>query len=140
MIMPYLNFTGDCEAAFKLYAEVFGGTLQHMVKYGQMPENPAFPIAEEQKDKVMHAQLLLTEAGGVSGADAVWPVEQGGTVSIQAHMQSEAEARRVFEGLAEGGEVMSPLMPNPPPDDAGLSGMLRDRFGFTWVISAMRDA
>jgi hypothetical protein len=30
-----------------------------------------------QKNKIMHGHIMLTETGGISGADALWPVEKG---------------------------------------------------------------
>lgn len=139
MIMPYLSFDGTCEEAFRWYQEIFGGSIQHMSKYGDIPDNPAMPISEELKPKVMHAQLMLTESGGISGADAAGRPEPGNRVSIHAHLDSAAMAESVFCKLSEGGTVIGPLAANPPPDDSGVSGAVRDRFGFVWIISAMKD-
>lgn len=139
MIMPYLSFNGDCEEAFLWYAEIFNGDIQHMSKYGDIPENPNSPMSAEQKSKVMHAQLMLTENGGISGSDAMWSMEKGNTVSIHAHLQDEASAQKVFSALSEGGTVLGKLAANPPPDDSGVSGSVKDKYGFTWIISAMKS-
>jgi hypothetical protein len=32
--------------------------------------------------------------------------------------------------------AISVLSPNPPPHDNGISGTVKDRYGFTWVLSA----
>ncbi|GLC82993.1 VOC family protein [Lacrimispora brassicae] len=139
MIMPYLSFSGNCEEAFLWYAEIFGGKIQHMSKYGDIPENPNTPMSSQQKRKVMHAQLMLTENGSISGADALWPIESGGTVSIHAHLQNETLAQKVFSALSAGGVVLGELTTNPPPDDSGISGSVKDRYGFTWIISALKS-
>ena len=139
MIMPYINFSGNCEAAFKWYEEIFDGKIMHLVKYGDMPDNPEMPMTREQKDQVMHAQLMLTESGGISGADAMWLVEKGSMVNIQAHCSTAALAERIFAALAEDGAVLSALISNPPPDDDGISGMVKDKFDITWIISALKD-
>lgn len=139
MVMPYLHFDGNCEEAFLWYAEVFGGYIQHMAKYGDIPEDPAAPMDAAQKRKVMHAQVMLGVNGGLSGADALWPVETSGAVSIHAHLEEEALARKVFVMLSEGGSILGELAANPPPDDSGISGSVRDRYGFTWIISAMKE-
>jgi len=140
MIMPYLSFGGDCEEAFLWYKEIFGGEIQHISKYGDIPENPDAPMNDEQKSKVMHAQLMLTEAGGISGADALWPIEKGGAVAIHAHLSNEATARKVFSALSENGTVLGELATNPPPDDSGISGSVKDKYGFTWIISALKSS
>jgi len=136
--MPYLNFDGNCEEAFLWYEKVFDGKIQHLSKYGDIPDNPNAPMSDEQKKKVMHAQLMLTESGGISGADAVWPIEKGGSIAIQAHLSSEALAQKVFLALSDGGAVLGELATNPPPDDSGVSGSVKDRYGFIWIISAMK--
>lgn len=138
MIMPYLCFNGDCEQAFLWYAEIFNGKIQHISKYGDIPESSDMFMSAEQKSKVMHAQLMLTGNGGISGADAMWPLEKGCNVSIHVHLQDEALTQKVFSALSEGGVVLSELTTNPPPDDSGISGSVKDRYGFIWIISAMK--
>lgn len=138
MIMPYLSFEGDCEQAFNWYVEIFGGKILHMAKYGDMPDNPALPLTDEQKRKVMHAHIILTQSGGISGADALWEVEKGSSVSIQALVENEELAKNVFEQLSKDGTIVSKLSSNPPPDDNSISGCVKDKFGFTWIISAMK--
>ncbi|KAA6326930.1 hypothetical protein EZS27_024031 [termite gut metagenome] len=139
MIMPYINFDGDCEEAFLWYAKIFNGKIEHMAKYGDIPENSNSPMTVEQKRKVMHAQLMLTETGGISGADAILPIEKGGVISIHAHLTSEALAQKVFSALSEGGTVLGALATNPPPDDSGVSGSVKDKHGITWIISALKS-
>lgn len=139
MIMPYLSFDGNCEQAFLWYAEIFNGIIQHMSKYGDIPENPDTPMSAEQKNKVMHAQLMLTTNGGISGADTILPVEKGNTVSIHAHLEDETSAQKAFLSLSEDGIIISELTTNPPPDNNGISGCVKDRYGFTWIISALKS-
>lgn len=139
MIMPYLNFNGDCEEAFLWYEKIFEGKIQHLSRYGDIPDNANAPMSDEQKKKVMHAQLMLTESGGISGADAVWPIEKGGAISIHAHLPSEELAHKAFHALSDGGTVLGALATNPPPDDNGVSGSVKDRYGFIWIISALKD-
>ena len=139
MIMPYISFDGNCEEAFLWYAEIFGGRIEHMSKYGDIPENPAEPMPNEIKNKVMHAELMLTETGGISGGDAMQPNLKGNAISIHAHLSSEEQARKVFSTLLTDGSVLGELATNPPPDDNGISGCVQDKYGITWIISAMKS-
>lgn len=136
MIMPYLNFNGNCEEAFLLYQKAFGGAEPMLARYSDAPESAYPDMKQEWKHKIMHGQLMLTESGGISGADAIWPIEQGSAVNIHAHCNSMEEAQNAFTILAEEGKVISSLEKNPPPHDAGVSGMVKDKYGFSWVISA----
>lgn len=139
MLMPYLQFSGDCEEAFAFYLEAFGGGTSHLVRYSDAPKAFQDTLPAEQRNKIMHGQIGLGEYGHLSGADAIWPFEKGSAISIHVHMPSEAAAKAVYAKMAEGGEVLSELLPNSPPDDDGVSGMVKDKFGFVWLFSAMRD-
>lgn len=136
MIMPYLSFTGDCEEAFLLYQRALGGQDPLLARYGDAPPEAYPDLDESMKNKVMHGHIMLTETGGISGADALWPVEKGSNVSIHVFCTSPDHARQAFAVLAEEGQILGEIAQNPPPHDDSLSGMVKDKFGFTWVLSA----
>lgn len=136
MIMPYLNFSGDCEEAFRLYQRAFDGQEPLLARYGDAPDSAYPDMDEKQKAKIMHGHVMLTETGGVSGADAIWPFEKGSAVNIHVYCVSLDAAKKAFDVLAEEGAVIGELAPNPPPHDNGVSGMVKDKFGFVWVLSA----
>ena len=136
MIMPYLNFDGNCEEAFKLYQRAFSGQEPLLARYSDAPESTYPDMDAEQRNKVMHGQIMLTETGGVSGADAIWPFEKGSSIHIHVFCTSEESAKKAFDVLAEDGEILGSLAKNPPPHDNGISGMVKDKYGFAWVISA----
>lgn len=139
MLMPYIRFNGDCEEAFLWYARIFGGEIKHLAKYGDIPENPDMPMSDELKRKVMHAQIVLLNLGEMSGADSLETVSKSGNISIQAHMPKEDLARKIFSELAVGGNVLGELATNPPPDDSGISGCVEDKYGVTWIVSAVKS-
>ncbi len=94
MIMPYLNFTGDCEAAFRLYQRAFDGGEPMLARYDDAPESAYPDMDKAQKNKIMHGQVMLTETGGVSGADAIWPVEKGSAIHIHVICASADKAQK----------------------------------------------
>lgn len=138
MVFPYLLFEGNCEEAFRWYEKVFGGRIQHMPHYSDVPESANMRLSCAQKKMVMHAQMSLTETGGISGADSFEPVTRGNAVSVQVHYDKSDDAIRVFAALKEGGSVICEMMPNPPPDHESLSGMVTDKYGVTWVLSCSK--
>jgi PhnB protein len=139
MIMPYLNFSGECEEAFRLYQRAFDGQEPMLARYSDAPESAYPDMDKAQKNKIMHGQIMLTEAGGISGADAIWPVEKGSAISNHVFCTSVETARKAFNTLAEDGKAVSELAPNPPPHDNGISGMVKDKYGFSWVLSAQME-
>ncbi len=136
MLMPYLNFTGSCEEAFLFYQCVFGGQAPVLARYSDAPKSAYPDMDDAQRQKIMHGHIMLTETGGVSGADAIWPVEKGSAIHIHVYCASVEKAQKAFDILAEGGSIAEPLQSNPPPHDNGVSGMLKDKYGFNGVLSA----
>jgi PhnB protein len=84
------------------------------------------------KDKVMHACLRFGESV-IMGADSPPPhhqAPQGFAVAI--HVKKPADADRIFDALAEGGEITMPLSAT---FWAKRFGMFTDRYGVPWMIN-----
>ncbi|MDB1749529.1 hypothetical protein PMV51_09840 [Enterococcus avium] len=47
-------------------------------------------------------------------------------------------ARHIFSELSNEGTVVAAIASNPPPDDSSISGCVKDKYGVTWIISAMK--
>ena len=59
-------------------------------------------------------------------------------VLIHAHLQNEILAHKVFSDLSDGGIVLEELETNLTPDDNGICGSVKDKFGITWIVSAIK--
>jgi PhnB protein len=46
----------------------------------------------------------------------------------------------LVSALSDGGVVLGELKTNPPPDDSGISGSVKDKYGFTWIVSAIKSS
>ncbi|WP_158375340.1 VOC family protein [Cellulosimicrobium cellulans] len=128
MITPYLTFNGQCEEAFELYQRAFDAPAAEIARYGD--------AVQPQQARVMHAYLQLTETGAITGADTSQPIPSGSAVSLHAHCSTFESARTALSVLSEGSANATQLVLNPPPHDDGVSAMVTDRFGITWVLSA----
>ncbi len=129
-INPYLFFSGDCAEAFAHYHEVLGGTLDIMT-HADLPEG-AEPMPGAEPHHVMHAALVLDDATLLGSDD---PTGDGGPklgVGVAYIAPDDTTTERVFEGLADGGEVQ---MPPAPTFWTTSFGACRDRFGVSWMIS-----
>jgi PhnB protein len=126
---PYIHFQGNCRAAMEAYQQVFGGELEVM-GYADMPDAPP---ELRVSPLVMHSTLRL---GGRSLMASDFPPGEGGdpqaAVSISHEAGTDAEARRIFAALADGGAVIMPFQPTFFSDGFG---MVKDRFGTHWMIS-----
>ncbi|PLS07178.1 VOC family protein [Neobacillus cucumis] len=132
MITPYLMFNRECDEAFKMYQKAFDGEMVAIQKYGDMPPNPEFPVAENDKNLVLHAQLKLTESGMIYGSDGQRNYEGSPKVTISVELDSEEKALNAWEILKEGGSVYMELQPT---FFAKLHGSVQDKYGVTWMFT-----
>lgn len=134
MIKPYLMFNRECDEAFKLYQKAFNGEMVSIQKYGDMPPNPQFPVAESDKSLVLHAELKLTESGTIMGSDGNREFQTGDRVSISVELDSEELAKNAWNILKDGGAVHMELQPT---FFAKLHGSVKDKYGVTWMFTVM---
>jgi PhnB protein len=130
---PYLTFNGNCRDAFTRYKEIFGGELV-LLRMGDMPPDAGPPPDDSTSEMIMHAaltngdELLMGSDDPSGGFD--------GTVSgmsVNYSLADAGEAKRVFDALADGGEVQLPL---GETFFSPAFGMCKDRFGTPWMIMA----
>ena len=127
---PYVNFDGQCRAAFDAYAAILGGRITIAMTYADAPMETHCP--EELKGRIMHTCLV---AGDVvlMGSDFAGPGYEGQKgFSVSLHPADPAEADRIYAALAEGGAVRMPIQET---FWAHRFGMLIDRFGTPWIVS-----
>jgi PhnB protein len=126
----YLNFKGQCEAAFKFYEQCLGGQIGGIFRYAGSPMADQVPA--DWQDKVMHGSM--TVGGQVLMGGDVMPdrFEEPKGFSLSLQIQGTAEAERIFHGLAKDGKVMMPL---EKTFWAERFGVVVDRFGIPWLIN-----
>ena len=129
-LSPYLNFNGQCAAAFRFYEQCLGGKIVMMQTHGETPAKDHVP--PDWHDKVIHARLVVGDKVlmGSDAPPARYAAPRGMNVSIS--VASPADAKRVFNALAENGRVTMPF------DQTFWSpgfGMVVDRFGIPWMVN-----
>jgi PhnB protein len=129
MFHPYLFFSdGRCREAFTRYQEIFGGRLDVMTN-ADVPDGEGMPDAEPTM--VMHAALVDGDAILLGSDD---PTGDGGPrvgSSVSYTAADLTAGARVFDALAEGGEVTLPF--GETFWSKGF-GMCTDRFGVPWMV------
>ncbi len=135
-INTYLTFNGNCEEAFNFYKSVFGGEFSYISKFKDMPEDSKFPIAESDKENVMHISLPISKEAILMGSDTSGELtnkfNQGNNFSISLNTDNKNEADRLFNKLSEDGIVIMPM--NKTFWDSYF-GMFTDKFGIQWMVS-----
>jgi PhnB protein len=134
LVHVYLNFPGTTDEAFKLYESVFGTKTIMRQTFGETAFMKGVP--EAGKDKVVHAQLPITETVHLMASDAVPgfgpPLKVGNNFHVSIVARDKAEADRAFAALSAGGKVNMPLANAPW---GPYFGMCEDRFGVQWMVS-----
>jgi PhnB protein len=127
----YLFFERSCAEAMRFYAKALGGKIEAIMTGADAPPSEHMPA--EHKDLVMHASILLGDRR-LMASDWMHPSPYPGMhgFSVTLGYRTVAEARRIFEVLAEGGEV---TLPFGKTFWAEGFGMLVDRFGTNWMVS-----
>ncbi|MBA3743493.1 VOC family protein [Sporichthya sp.] len=129
----YLFFSGTCREAFARYQEIFGGELVLL----PMSEMPAADQAEcnlpaGSEGLIMHAALKIGDELLMASDD---PTGDGGPktgIAVSYTAPDVGEAKRVFDALAEGGEVTMALSES---FFSPAFGTCTDRFGVPWMVN-----
>ncbi|MEO5765205.1 MAG: VOC family protein [Casimicrobiaceae bacterium] len=128
---PYLFFDGNCAEAMRFYERTLGGKIEMMMTHAESPEPDPSP---EMKDRIMHARLVFGDRERVLMASdwmAGQPYDKMKGFSLSFNCATAADAKRVFDAMAQGGEVRMPLQKT---FWAESFGMLVDKFGTPWMI------
>jgi len=133
VINPYLSFQNNCEEAFAFYKSVFGGEFSMLMRFKDMhgPDE----MSGDDGNKIMHVALPIggdTILMGSDTPDFMGKVVVGTHLGIAISPASEEEARRLYNGLAEGGQVGMPLDFAPW---GALYGDLTDKYGVHWSVN-----
>src|SRR5258706_2580260 len=133
--VPYLQFSGNCEEAFKFYEKSLAGKITAMVKHAGTPAEEH--VSPAWRDKIIHARMSVgdTELMGVDMAPENYTVPTGFTLSIQ--VKTPAEADRAFHAPAAKGKVRMALQQT---FFSPRYGSLIDRFGIPWMVVCEQSA
>ncbi len=137
-VSTYLNFVRNTEEAFNFYKSVFGtefdGDIDHFSEVPPQEGQP--PVAEEDKNLVMHVALPILGGHVLMGTDAPesmgFKVNPGNNVYINLEPDTRAETDTLFKALSEGGKVEMQLQEMFWGD---YFGSCTDKFGVQWMFN-----
>ncbi len=133
-VNAYLNFNGNCEAAFTFYKNVFEKEFEYIGRFKDAPSE--VELTEEEGNKIMHVTLRISDATVLMGSDCdekFSPLATfGNNISISIKTDSEEEANDLFNKLSDGGKVTMPL---DKTFWGAYFGMFIDKFGINWMVN-----
>ena len=134
-VQPYLFFEGRAEEAIEFYKQALGAKVEMLMRYKDGPPgwaratDPAQGKARRRQGDARGFRIGDTQVMASDGYCAGKPSFQGFSLSVTA--RDEAEAKRRFAALAEGGQVQQPLIKT---FFSPAFGMVADRFGVSWMV------
>lgn len=138
-VSTYLNFTRNTEEAFNYYKSIFGGEFYggKITRFGDIPESPENPpMAEEDKNLVMHVELRILDCHTLMGTDAPesmgFKVNFGNNSHINLQPDTREETKQLFDKLSAGGNVTMDLQDMFWGD---YFGSCTDKFGVQWMFN-----
>lgn len=138
-VSTYLNFSRNTEEVFNFYKSIFGGEFSGggIARMGDIqPAEGMPPIAEEDKNLVMHIELPILGGHVLMGTDAPesmgFHVNFGNNIYINLEPDTKAETKRLFDALAFGGIITMELQ---DMFWGAYYGSCTDKFGVQWMFN-----
>jgi PhnB protein len=134
-VQPYVFFDGRCEEALEFYSAKIGAQVKEKMRFSEAPPTPEMEGCGEMppgsENNIMHASFQLGDStvmvsDGMGGGQ---PKFEG--FSLAYSLKSDEEAKRIFDALAEEGQIQMPL---GPTFWTSSFGMVADKFGVSWMV------
>jgi PhnB protein len=130
-VQAYITFGGRCEEALEFYKKSLGAEVTSLLRWKESPDQ-AMKGPPGYEEKIMNAGFRIgdTHLMADDGMGEKTPEFKGMTLAIE--VADDAEAKRIFTALGDGGSVTMPLMKT---FWTSSFGMLADKFGVPWMVN-----
>jgi PhnB protein len=129
----FLNFGGNCEAAFRFYEQHLGGKITMLMRRSEQPEQPVTWPGWE--NSIQYAYMDLGETQLMASDVPPERFQPMRSVYLSLTVEGADEAERIWALLSAGGQI---FMPMEETFFATRFGQLRDKFGTSWMIVALK--
>ena len=130
-VQAYINFGGRCEEALAFYKASIGAEVSNLMRWKESPD-PMMKAPAGYGEKIMNVTFKIgsTTLMADDGMGSEKIEYKGFTLAIE--VADDAEAKRVFVALGEGGNVQMALAKT---FWTSSFGMLTDKFGVPWMVN-----
>ncbi len=129
---PYLNFNGNTKEAMMLYKEAFDAGEPDIMLYKDIPPSEEYPITDETKDLVMHAEMKIKDTWFMFSDAPGMESNFGNSLTLLYSSKDLDEMKKAFKVLREGGRVKMELQKTFWSKSYGY---LVDKFGVGWQFN-----
>lgn len=132
MIIPFMNFHGQCEEAVLYYQNIFKFKDPFFLKFAMAPSVP-FTIPADYEDKIMFTEFTIADQK-IFACDVYPGVHStsGQSVSLNVIHSSLEDIQTWFDALAKEGVVGMTVQMTPW---APQYGSCTDKYGIVWQFS-----
>jgi PhnB protein len=138
-VSTYLNFSRNTEEAFNFYRSIFGGDFSggRIERFKDIPPSDEMPpIAESDKNLVMHIELPILGGHILMGTDAPesmgFKLNKGNNVYINVEPDTKEETKKLFIVLSQGGKITMELQ---EMFWGAYYGSCVDKYGVQWMFN-----
>ena len=128
-VQPYLSFEGRCEEAINFYKTALGAEVVMLMRFKEAPDQSM--MTPGTGEKIMHASLRIGDSTVMASDGRCMGKATFQGISLSLTLVNDAEAKRLFDALANGGNVQMPLAKT---FFATSFGLVADRFGVAWMV------
>ena len=135
-VQAYITFGGRCEEALEFYKKSVGAEITSLMRWKDSPDKD-MKGPPGYEEKVMNAAFRIGDSNLMAddGMGENTAEFKGMTLCIE--VADDAQAKRVFTALGEGGKVTMPLAKT---FWTSSFGMLTDKFGVPWMVNVKTAA
>jgi PhnB protein len=135
-VQPYLSFEGRTEEALDFYTKAIGAKVTAKMHYKEAPPMDSSGegcagMTPPPADKIMHSEFKVGNTSILASDGMCSGKTNFAGVSLALQVKDDAEAKKVFEALATGGQIQQPLIAT---FFATSFGMVADKFGVGWMV------
>jgi PhnB protein len=135
-ITPYLFFSGRCEEALEFYRQALGAQVEMVMRFNESPDpTPPGMLQVGFENKVMHSSFTVNGIR-LMASDGCDDKSTLHGFQLALNVDTEATAHKMFNALAEGGNVQMPLTKT---FWSPCFGMVADKFNVVWMVMVPGD-
>jgi PhnB protein len=130
-VQPYLSFEGRAQEAIDFYKGAIGAKVDMIMHFKDAPPEMQNQMDPKSKDKIMHAAFHVGDTQVMASDGRCTGKASFTGIALTLNASSNGEAEKLFNSLAQGGQVN---MPMSETFFAHRFGMVADKFGVGWMV------
>jgi PhnB protein len=130
-VQPYISFEGRAQEAIDFYKGAIGAKVDVIMHFKDGPPEMQAQMSPDSKDKIMHAAFHIGDTQVMASDGRCTGKASFGGISLTINAGSNEEAEKLFNALAQGGQVG---MPMSETFFAHRLGVVSDKFGVGWMV------